>query len=623
MQAIDMSDWVSGWSASIRTLPNYNSSGNTPVELEFTVNQEIIESGGIYLKFYFRGEGAGYERDGGNDSMTIDNVKLTDSQDNDLLVFSNLSGMTGNFTVDANGQASITYLVKNDSAVEGTETLTLSLDNGEDSVNLDLIDQTNIQYGFWDDGSWDVSVSSWKNSPDTVIGNGSFEEGIEGWDNHSEENFTDENGKEHVFDTTWNPDTQRMKYELTPNDFQFQSIASKLIQYSFDSDVWYKFKSTINYLPEDVTPFTKFILSIWKEGDVPDINNTLAEQSFDVDQLTNGQEISLDFMPTDQIDGVLESLQMGFRLSDDSTDSTGNVVVEVDDVKVTDSQDNELQRTYTLLLETNTWDTVSQSWNSVPIGGNGLPSVNEGDTIYLVLETNGLVENTKVPFFVESPEGEGPSYSLVWNNKMTDRDEFGHPYNPNVFELKEKSTTIMRSTRRSMQVLPNVVCIQPQTIAIWVPHPKLDGRENALAEIELEVMPNESYDKSECAASYTRLVSGNSSPTEGRTCSISLEGNKMRNGLTLNISWVVSSYGGISVSPSSGTTTINPENEGHDTSIELVNVQTVDDGVWSGEGGSQGFIVQATISEVFGRNDPVILSITQPVAENDSPPEDP
>ena len=97
----------------------------------------------------------------------------------------------------------------------------------------------------------------------------------------------------------------------------------------------------------------------------------------------------------------------------------------------------------------------------------------------------------------------------------------------------------------------------------------------------------------------------------------------MRNGLTLNISWVVSSYGGISVSPSSGTTTINPENEGHDTSIELVNVQTVDDGVWSGEGGSQGFIVQATISEVFGRNDPVILSITQPVAENDSPPEDP
>ena len=474
--------------------------------------------------------------------------------------------------------------------------------------------QSNLQHGFWDNSGWTVSQSSWSESPDSVVGNGSFEESIDGWDDHSEPNFTDENGKEHVFDTTWNPDTQRMKYEVTPNDLQFQSIASKLIQYPFDSDVWYKFKSTINYLPEDVTPFTKFILSIWKEGDVPDINNTLVEQSFDVDQLTNGQEISLDFMPTDEIDGVLESLQMGFRLSDDSTDSTDNVVVEVDDVKVTDSQDNELQRTYTLLLETNTWDTTSQSWNSVPIGENGLPSVNEGDTIYLVLETDGLVEDTKVPFFVESPEGEGTSYSLVWNNKMTDRDEFGHPYNPNVFELKEGSTTIMRSTRLGMQVLPNVVCIRPQTIDIWVPHPELDGRENALAEIELEVTPNESYDKSQCEPNYISIQKNNSSPQEGDSMGFDLVGERMTNEIIPEGSeypigtWeITNSSIGIS-SPTSGSFIIDDDNI-----VSITVVQTTSDGVYTGGG---GFTMNVTIGETS-------LSVGAGFTDSTDPPENP
>ena len=41
---------------------------------------------------------------------------------------------------------SVTYLIKDDSAIEGTETLTLSLDNGEDNISVDLIDNVPITY---------------------------------------------------------------------------------------------------------------------------------------------------------------------------------------------------------------------------------------------------------------------------------------------------------------------------------------------------------------------------------------------------------------------------------------------------------------------------------------------
>ncbi len=478
--------------------------------------------------------------------------------------------------------------------------------------------------GFWQNAGWSVSESSWSNSPDSVVGNDSFEEDIDGWDDNSEENFTDENGKEHVFDTTWNPDTQRMKHEITPNDFQFQSIASKLIQYPFDSDVWYKFKSTINFLPEDITPFTKFILSIWKEGDVPDINNTFVEQSFDVDQLTNGQEISLDFMPTDENGDVLEALQVGFRLSDDSTDSNQNVVVEVDNVEVTDSQDDELERTYTLSLETDNYNGLTDSYESVPIGENGLPSVvegyknNAGVTLYVVLETDGLVEDTKVPFYVESPEGEGTHYSLIWNDKMTDRDEFGHQLTPNVFNLSEETTTstIMRSPRIGIQVLPNVVCIRPQTIAIWVPHPdpELGGRENALTEIELEVTPNtEIYDKSDCEPIYSGVQNNNSSPEEGDTIGFDLLGERMTQGVIPEGSeypigtWQITNASiGIS-SPTSGTFLID-----NDNNVSITTVNTISDGVYTGTGGS--FTINVTIGETT-------LSTSAGFSDSSNPPD--
>ena len=86
---------------------------------------------------------------------------------------------------------------------------------------------------FWQNSGWTISESSWRESPDDVVDNGSFEEGIDGWDDHSEPNFTDGNGDENVFETTWNSNTQKMKYEVTPNDLQYQAISSKLIQYPF------------------------------------------------------------------------------------------------------------------------------------------------------------------------------------------------------------------------------------------------------------------------------------------------------------------------------------------------------------------------------------------------------
>lgn len=489
--------------------------------------------------------------------------------------------------------------------------------------------------GWWQNAGWSVSESSWSKSPDSVVDNGSFEEDIDGWDDNSEENFTDENGKEHVFDATWNPDTQRMKHEITPNNFQFQSIASKLIQYPFDSDVWYKFKSTINFLPEDITPFTKFILSIWKDGDVPDINNTFVEQSFDVDQLTNGQEISLDFMPTDENGDVLEALQVGFRLSDDSTDSNQNVVIEVDNVEVTDSQDDELERTYTLSLETDNYNGLTNSYEPVPIGDNELPSVvegyrdNAGHTLYVVLETDGLIEDTKVPFYVESPEGEGSWYSPVHLDKMTDRDELGHVYFPNVFTLTEDTTTtsIMKSSRVGIWVLPNVVCVRPQTIAIWIPHsdPELSGRENALAEIEFEVTPNiEIYDKSDCEPVYSSLSDNNDSPEEGDSMGINLHGQRMTHGVVLEGdeypigTWeITSSSIGIS-SPTSGTFIIDNDDE-----VPVTTVQTIDDGVYKGSGG--GFTMSVHIGDE--NENPYIpeitLTISRGFADAQDPPEDP
>lgn len=453
---------------------------------------------------------------------------------------------------------------------------------------------------FWQNSGWTISESSWRESPDSVVDNGSFEEGIDGWDDHSEPNFTDENGDENVFETTWNSNTQKMKFEVTPNDLQYQAISSKLIQYPFDSDIWYKLKSTINFLPQNVTPSTKLFFSIWKDGDVPDIDNTFAEQSFDVDQLTNGQEISLDFMPTDGVEGVLEALQIGFRLSDDSTDSTDNVEVEVDDVKVTDSQDDELERTYTLSTSVS-----SVTEGHIQDGGNG--------SLYITLEAEGLTENTKVPFYVEVPEAEGTT-AISNNGQMTNKDEFGPKVTPNVFLLTLTSTSHTTTSTTNIQVMPDVVCVRPQTIAVWIPHPDLEGRENALAEVEFDVQPNtDSYDKSGCEPIYSGIQKNNSSPEEGDTMGFDLVGQRMTQGVIPEGSeypigtWQITNASiGIS-SPTSGTFLID-----NDNNVSITTVSTISDGVYTGTGGS--FTMNVTIGETT-------LSTVAGFSDSSNPPD--
>ena len=101
-------------------------------------NYNYNSQNGVRLSFYI---------DTGHvdDTIWLDNIRIITSDGNDLTTssgYTDISDLSGNFTVDASGQASVTYLIKDDSAAEGTETLTLSLDNGEDDVSVDIIDQT-------------------------------------------------------------------------------------------------------------------------------------------------------------------------------------------------------------------------------------------------------------------------------------------------------------------------------------------------------------------------------------------------------------------------------------------------------------------------------------------------
>ena len=110
--------------------------GSGSVDLSFTATSAIAN--GCRIRIGVGGQGYSRFR------VWVDNIRLTDDNGNELLFSSETAipalNLSGNFVVDENGQASVTYLIKDDSAVEGTEQLNLSLDNGEDIVSVDLID---------------------------------------------------------------------------------------------------------------------------------------------------------------------------------------------------------------------------------------------------------------------------------------------------------------------------------------------------------------------------------------------------------------------------------------------------------------------------------------------------
>ena len=479
--------------------------------------------------------------------------------------------LNGNFELE-DGSAEITYTLKNQLVTDPVDGFTVSLDGMDNSIFRSILDPNNPEEStWWNNSGWKISESSWKDSPIDVVEDGEFENGTEGWQDESSENFTDVNGDDYAFDSIWDPGNKRMRLETTPNDLGYESVTSKNAQYPFESGVNYFLKTSIHFAPEDVTTSTKTYLSIWD----PETGNSFSEQSFNVSDLNSGQEVSLNFTASDQIS---KGIKFGFRLSDNSSDNTKLISVGFDDVKITDSNGVELQRNYIL--------SVSQA------------EIDEGDSVTVTLNTEGLIDGTKVSYFVEKSNITGSSFG------------WGSGEEPNVFTVVNNTSSI------TIQTEPDSVCVTPQTVSVWVPHPELNGINNSLSQTSFVVNPRtDLYDKSYCSASYTRLVSGNDTPTEGGGgCPIGLEGVNMRNGLTLDISWVVStSPATLSVSPSSGTTTIDPENEEHDSSIQLAHFQIADNEVYDE---SQSFTVTATIGDV-------VLSITQPVAENDPPPEDP
>ena len=136
--------------------------GSGSVDLSFTATSAIAN--GCRIRIGVGGQGYSRFR------VWVDNVRLTDDNGNELLFSSETAipalDLSGNFVVDENGQASVTYLIKDDSVVEGTEQLNLSLDNGEDSVSVDLIDKTPIPLSFVETDLRTVHASS---SSDTYV----------------------------------------------------------------------------------------------------------------------------------------------------------------------------------------------------------------------------------------------------------------------------------------------------------------------------------------------------------------------------------------------------------------------------------------------------------------------
>ena len=133
---------------------NHNGNANFwagYIEIEYTEDVDLNDTYEVYFAFastsYSTSQAYCYvdsvEITSNAGFVSVNDLEILDSQTS---TFNSISDFSGNFTVDASGQSSVTYLIKDDSAIEGTETLTLSLDNGEDNISVDLIDNVPITY---------------------------------------------------------------------------------------------------------------------------------------------------------------------------------------------------------------------------------------------------------------------------------------------------------------------------------------------------------------------------------------------------------------------------------------------------------------------------------------------
>ena len=145
------------------------------VEVEYTVDVDLNDTYEVYFGFrstssttYQECKVGSFEIFSSVGAPSISDLEILDSQTG---TFNPLSDLSGNFTVNASGQDSKTYLVKDDSDIEETETLTLSLDNGEDNISVDLIDETpSTTVVFQDDlqsdaSGWTLQASGSGGSP--------------------------------------------------------------------------------------------------------------------------------------------------------------------------------------------------------------------------------------------------------------------------------------------------------------------------------------------------------------------------------------------------------------------------------------------------------------------------
>jgi hypothetical protein len=109
-------------------------SSTTP-GVSYTLNSTtdtVNESGTVTFHLSTTGVGASQ-----NVPYTVSGITLADLS---------LGALTGNFTTNAVGGGSVTFVIDNDFKAEGTETLTLSLNNGQASKSVSIIDTSVPSY---------------------------------------------------------------------------------------------------------------------------------------------------------------------------------------------------------------------------------------------------------------------------------------------------------------------------------------------------------------------------------------------------------------------------------------------------------------------------------------------
>lgn len=329
---------------------------------------------------------------------------------------------------------------------------TSSSNDGGGGSALNLSNYTTI----W--GEYENNQSSWIDDPTKLVENDDFSNGIDGWDDNSSPAIS---GFGSGF--TWDETNERNElYQDTSfGSSAYQAIATQETFYNYENATDYKVKANVYYDSNEITSSTNFNVKVWDPAVTPSATNHDHIQSTQVNTLTSGDQVTLTWTADSTFaDGAI----VGVSLSDDSGDNQA-LKVSFDNFIITDSNDNEITRTYSLAA----YDS----------NNNQISSIDEGESITFVLTTTNLVNGTKVPFYVSTTLSQ-EDLTGVLKDQGAEYDSNGDLISVNDLSISSNSASFTMSTsNRSL-------CDGSEPLEVFIPHPIL-GEDQKLATVTVTI----------------------------------------------------------------------------------------------------------------------------------------